>query len=115
MSDLTRWAWALWLAGVVFSVSAFSVSAYSNDDCGKLPSHPEYGITRTGTVAGPGTLACAEDMLGAWVYIQDVGWGLCEDTGGAITEGFIDRWVETTERALRFGRMMRNGLVVKGW
>lgn len=113
MSDLTRWAWILWLLGLAFAVSSFSVSAYSNDDCGKWPGHPEYGITYTGTVAGPQTAACPGDMLGAWVMIPGVGWRQCEDRGGAIVGGFLDVWMPSRADALRWGRQQMNVLVVR--
>lgn len=109
MPDFTRWAWTLWLLGIAFTVLTASVSAYSNDDCGKLPGHPEYGITFSGTVAGPQTAACPSSMLGSWVLIPDIGWRHCEDTGGAIEAGWnglpcIDVWVKTTGDAKRWGR-----------
>ena len=117
MTEFVRIAWVLWLIGSPVVIIPASVSAYSNDDCGKLPDHPEYGITRFGTVAGDSTVACPFDWAGTWVVIPGVGVRRCEDTGGAIELGWnglpcIDVWMKRRADALRWGRRSVGVLII---
>ena len=92
----------------------FEVTAYTlrEEECGKAPDHPEYGITASGkyvtawqTIAGPKSLP-----FGTKVYIPffkdkpNGGWFIVEDRGGAIVEGHLDVYIPNKEEALKFGR-----------
>lgn len=92
----------------------FEVTAYTlrEEECGKAPDHPEYGITASGkyvtawqTIAGPKSLP-----FGTKVYIPffkdkpNGGWFIVEDRGGAIVEGHLDVYMENLSEALNFGR-----------
>ena len=92
----------------------FEVTAYTlrEEECGKTPDHPEYGITVSGkyvtewqTIAGPKSIP-----FGTKVYIPffkdkpNEGWFVVEDRGDAITEGHFDVYMEDLSEALNFGR-----------
>lgn len=89
-------------------------TAYDNSfaSCGKHPGHPQYGITATGTAAGPGTVAVDPRVipLGTKLYVESMdgtasyGYATALDTGGAIKGNRIDLWHPTHEEAMEFGR-----------
>lgn len=73
---------------------------------GKDPSHPQYGITRTGTTATEGrTIAVDPNVipLGSWVYIEGIGLRRAEDTGGAVKGNWIDVYYDDDAYASSFG------------
>lgn len=83
----------------------------SYESCGKYPDHPEYGITRSGTKAQPGTVAVDPSVipLGTKLYIAstdgspDYGFATAEDTGSAIKGYRVDLFMEDNQDALNFG------------
>lgn len=89
-------------------------TAYDNSfvSCGKHPDDPYYGITATGTKAGPGTVAIDPSIIpfGTKLYVETTddipsyGFATAEDTGGAIVGNRIDLWHPSHEEALAFGR-----------
>ncbi len=89
----------------------------SFESCGKMPGHPQYGITATGTFAKPGTVAVDPRVipLGTKMYIVSADgkyvYGYCtaEDTGGAIKGNKVDLFYNTKAECLQFGR--RNVIV----
>ncbi|MFW0909641.1 3D domain-containing protein [Bacillus altitudinis] len=86
----------------------YEVTAYTNgaESTGKLPGHPEYGVTASGARTKTGhTIACPPSMaFGTRLNIEDIGVRTCEDRGGAITEGHIDLYVAGVAEAQSFGR-----------
>ena len=83
----------------------------SVESCGKLPDHPEYGITFSGTKARPGVVAVDPRVvnLGSKLYIEsmdrtpDYGFAKAEDTGSAIKGNRVDLFIEDRTQALRYG------------
>ncbi|QZY55352.1 G5 domain-containing protein [Crassaminicella profunda] len=82
------------------------------ESCGKYPSHPEYGITRSGTKVRPGVVAVDPRVipLGSKLYVKaldgskDYGIASAEDTGGAIKGKRIDLYYESPKDVARYGK-----------
>lgn len=85
-------------------------TAYCNDfRCtGKRPGDKGYGITYTGTIAGPGTVAADLSILppGTKLFIPGYGPGVVSDTGGKIKGNKLDLWFSDHESALKWGRQL---------
>lgn len=64
--------------------------------------------TFTGTWPKKGTIAVdpAVIPLRSLLYVEGYGWGIAEDTGGAIKGNQIDVFFENEEDALRWGQRM---------
>jgi 3D (Asp-Asp-Asp) domain-containing protein len=64
------------------------------------------GRTATGTWPKRGTVAVDPDVipLGTRLYIPGYGYGIAEDTGGAVDGKIIDLFFETRAEAIRWGR-----------
>lgn len=84
------------------------VTAYS---CGGIKTAAERlmncpnGVTASGTIPSSGrTVACPHSMIGKRITIQGIGTRYCEDTGGAITDGRIDLYVDDIAEAMQFGK-----------
>ena len=83
----------------------------SYESTGKYPGDPEYGITASGTLAQPGTVAVDPSVipLGTKLYIAstdgspDYGYATALDTGGAIKGYRVDLFMEDGTDALNFG------------
>jgi len=90
-------------------IGDFECTAYTAgfESCGKLPSHPEYGITASGEYVEENyTIAMGRQYpFGTIVYIEDIGFRVCKDRGSAITNKHIDIYMEDLDEALRFGRV----------
>ncbi len=96
----------------------FVATAYdlSYESCGKESTHPEYGITFSGTKATKGkTIAVDPEIipLGSKVYIEFPerytklnGWYIAEDTGSKIKGNIIDVFFgeSAQKEAMEFGR-----------
>lgn len=76
------------------------------ESTGKKPGDPGYGITATGTHAHYGTVAVDPSVipLGTKMYIPGYGYGVAEDTGGAIKGNRIDLFFDDVDEALHWGR-----------
>ncbi|MEW6226501.1 MAG: peptidoglycan DD-metalloendopeptidase family protein [Bacillota bacterium] len=76
------------------------------ESTGKKPGDPGYGITATGTRAHHGTVAVDPSVipLGMKMYIPGYGYGVAEDTGGAIKGNRIDLFFDDVDEALQWGR-----------
>lgn len=93
---------------MVMSATAYDLSFEST---GKNPGDNGYGITYSGTKAGPGTVAVDPNVipLGTKLYIEsldgseDYGFAVAEDTGGAIKGNKIDLFVEDSDEVKKFG------------
>jgi len=84
------------------------VTAYTAgyESTGKTPNDPSYGITASGVPVEEGvTVACPKSIpFGTKIFIEGVGERVCQDRGGAITEGHVDVYMPDKEQALKFGR-----------
>ena len=90
----------------VISMSATAYTA-GYESTGKNPGHPEYGMTRSGTMVRPGVVAVDPRVipLGSKLYIEPLGIvASAEDTGSAIKGNKIDIYMESLSDARRFGR-----------
>lgn len=95
----------------------YEVTAYTlrEQETNKGPDHPEYGITASGTkVKENHTIACPKSMpFGTKIYIPYFDHTfVCEDRGGAITEGKLDVYMPGLQDALEFGRRELEVLVL---
>lgn len=80
----------------------FEVTGYCSCStcCGKND-----GITRSGEVAGPGTVAAPESIpFGTKIVVPGYGTGVVRDRGGAIVDGKLDVWFRSHTEARRWGR-----------
>lgn len=77
-------------------------TAYTPDAGRRNPTY----TTRTGTRAEYGVIAVDPDVipLGTLMYVEGYGFGIAEDTGGAIKGNIIDVCVETRAEAMAWGR-----------
>ena len=95
----------------------FEVTAYTAgyESTGKRPGDPYYGITASGEPVKEGvTVACPPSMpFGTKLEIESVGQRICQDRGGAITEGRLDVYFDDLKDALEFGRKTLNVRVVE--
>ncbi len=92
------------------TLTAYSASEKST---GKSPSHPQFGITASGTKVTEGrTIAVDPGVIpmGWWVYIEGIGFRRAEDKGSAVKGKKIDVYFSSEERAMRFG--MKSGYKV---
>ncbi len=83
------------------------------ESTGKTPSHPQYGITYTGTKVQEGRTIAVDPKvipLGWWVYIEGYGFRKAEDIGSGIKGKWIDIYVGDGNYANRFG--LRRGATV---
>jgi 3D (Asp-Asp-Asp) domain-containing protein len=92
--------------GVEREAKVVTATFYTVDDCDKLPRHPAYGITASGTKAKVGrTIAAGPSVpFGTKVFIPGFGWRVVEDRGGAIGDDDIDVLVSTRAEAFELGR-----------
>jgi len=86
-----------------------TLTAYSAgvESTGKDESHPQYGVTASGTKVQEGrTIAVDKKVipLGWWVYIEGIGFRRAEDTGSAIKGNKIDVYFDSDSYAEKFGR-----------
>lgn len=92
------------------------VSAYTAgyESCGKLPSHPAYGITANGNKVRKGIIAADTNVLpfGTKVYIEDLGIFVVDDTGSAIKGNRIDIYMDNLDEAVKFGRQNKKLIIL---
>ena len=83
-------------------------TAYAAGYCctGKHPSDPWYRITASGREVEHGIVAVDRTVipLGTMLYVENYGFALAADVGGAIRGYKIDLFMEDVNDALRFGR-----------
>lgn len=95
----------------------FELTAYTSgyESTQKKPGEAGYGITASGEQAQEGvTVACPPSMaFGTVIEIDGLGERICQDRGGAITEGHIDVYMDELEDAIEFGRQKRNVRIMK--
>ena len=93
------------------------ITAYTAgyESCGKLPSHPAYGITANGNKVKKGIIAVDTRVLpfGSIVYIEDLGVFVADDTGADIKGNRIDIYMDNVNDAIKFGRQYRKVIVLK--
>ncbi|MFD2611562.1 ubiquitin-like domain-containing protein [Paenibacillus gansuensis] len=74
---------------------------------GKSKSHPQYGITASGTRVTEGRTIAVDPRvipIGYWVYIEGIGYRRAEDKGGAVKGNKIDVYFDSESTANNFGR-----------
>ncbi|OME75806.1 hypothetical protein BK120_30465 [Paenibacillus sp. FSL A5-0031] len=92
-----------------------TLTAYSADisSTGKDESHPQYGITSSGTRVQEGRTIAVDPKvipIGWWVYIEGIGFRRAEDKGSAVKGNKIDVYFDSTKIANKFGR--KKGITV---
>lgn len=85
-----------------------TLTAYTADaaSTGKDDSHPQFGLTYTGTTVTEGrTIAVDKNVipLGWWVYIEGLGFRRAEDTGSGVKGNLIDVYFDNASYANKFG------------
>ncbi len=86
-----------------------TLTAYSAgvESTGKDESHPQYGITASGTKVKEGRTIAVDPKvipIGWWVYIEGVGFRRAEDKGSAIKGKKIDVYYDSHSHAEKFGK-----------
>jgi uncharacterized protein YabE (DUF348 family)/3D (Asp-Asp-Asp) domain-containing protein len=86
-----------------------TLTAYSAgvESTGKDESHPQYGITASGTKVTEGRTIAVDPKvipIGWWVFIEGIGFRRAEDTGSAIKGNKIDVYFGSQKTAEKFGR-----------
>lgn len=86
-----------------------TLTAYSAgvESTGKDESHPQYGITASGTKVKEGRTIAVDPKvipIGWWVYIEGVGFRRAEDKGSAIKGKKIDVYYDSRKHAEKFGK-----------
>ena len=93
---------------VIQKVLTSTLTAYTSgaESTGKTPSHPAYGITKSGVKASEGRTIAVDPKvipLGTTVFIEGVGIRKAEDIGSAIKGSKIDVYMEDVDEAIDFG------------
>ncbi|XOK62601.1 3D domain-containing protein [Paenibacillus elgii] len=94
--------------GIIRQVLTSTLTAYTAgvESTGKKPSHPEYGITYSGSKAEEGrTIAVDPSVIpmGSTVFIDGIGVRKAEDIGSAIRGTRIDLFMDDVKQARDFG------------
>ncbi|TDF94534.1 LysM peptidoglycan-binding domain-containing protein [Paenibacillus piri] len=89
-------------------VLSSTLTAYTAgvESTGKSASHPQYGITYSGSKAEEGRTIAVDPAiipLGSTVYIDGVGIRTAEDTGSAVRGARIDVFMDDVSQAIHFG------------
>jgi 3D (Asp-Asp-Asp) domain-containing protein len=99
---------SLQVLGFTPTVESFSVSAYDNSN----GAPPFEGLTASGLYTREGYAACGPSFRFGTVFIIDGRGYICQDRGGAITDGHLDLWMETEASAIEWGRQEKWVIVV---
>ena len=99
-----------------WNMETFEVTSYSPFDnvsgmCNN--GNPQY--TASGLPPGENKIAVDPEVipLGTEVYVEEKGWVIAADTGGAIQGNIIDVYSDTYKEAIRFGKQERMVLYPK--
>ncbi|SDB98681.1 3D (Asp-Asp-Asp) domain-containing protein [Paenibacillus sp. UNCCL117] len=100
--------WADGRTNTVKQVLSTTLTAYTAgvESTGKSPSHPQYGITYSGSKAEEGRTIAVDPKIipiGTTVFIDGIGIRKAEDTGSAIRGARIDVFMQDVNEALQFG------------
>lgn len=92
-------------------IGEFEITYYTAgfESCGKLPSDPAYGITKSGEpVKENYTIAADLSILplGTKIYVENIGIRVVTDSGFAIVGNKLDNYVENLEDIPSIGRHM---------
>lgn len=100
----------------VIEWQSFEVTAYTSgpESTSKRSGDPGYGITASGELVSENhTAACPPSLpFGTRLEIEGLGERVCEDRGGAITEGRLDLYIAELKEARQFGRQWRNVRII---
>lgn len=100
-------------------VHRMAVRAYDNCKIctGKTPRHTAYGITKNGKVAKHGTVVVDPKMIALGTKLKIEGFGnkvfRAEDVGNAVKGRRMEIWMESHNKALRFGKKRLRVFVMK--
>lgn len=102
-----------------YDVFEFEATGYAPfDNVSGSCSDGDPNTTATGTRPKHGTIAVNPKVIpyGTKIYVEGYGWGVAEDTGGAIRarEDLIDLYFDTYEEAINWGRRNVKIYVEKG-
>lgn len=90
------------------------ITAYTDADCDKSPSHPLYGVTASGEYTREGIVAAGDGFpFGTKLYISGYGEVEVKDRGGAISNRHLDIWMENRGEAIKFGRQYRTVYILE--
>ncbi|WP_025853042.1 3D domain-containing protein [Paenibacillus ehimensis] len=94
--------------GIIRQVLTSTLTAYTAgvESTGKKPSHPEYGITYSGSKAEEGRTIAVDPTvipMGSTVFIDGIGIRKAEDIGSAIRGSRIDLFMDDVKQAREFG------------
>jgi uncharacterized protein YabE (DUF348 family) len=104
------------------SVIKAKSTAYTSDfaSTGKRPGDKGFGRTATGTIArrnpnGYSSIAVDPRVipLGTKLYIEGYGYGIAEDTGGAIKGNIVDVYFNSNAECMKWGRRTVNVYILK--
>ncbi len=104
------------------SVIKAQATAYTADfaSTGKRPGDKGFGRTATGTIArrnpnGYSSIAVDPRVipLGTKLYIEGYGYGIAEDTGGAIKGNIVDVYFDSNAECIKWGRRTVNVYILK--
>lgn len=100
------------LEGEEYEVTAYTAGYESTQ---KKPGEVGYGITASGAPVQEGlTAACPKSMaFGTRLEIEGLGERVCQDRGGAITDGHIDIYFASLQEARQFGRQWLNVRIIE--
>lgn len=98
-----------WIAELLgATLMLMSVSAY-DDSQGVAPFK---GLTASGATTRPGVAACGPSLYKQTLWIRDVGFVTCLDTGKWVKDSDLDLWKQTNEEANAWGRRTRIAVVL---
>ncbi|WP_036687778.1 3D domain-containing protein [Paenibacillus tyrfis] len=95
-------------ASIIRQVLTSTLTAYTAgvESTGKKPSHPDYGITYSGSKAEEGRTVAVDPSvipMGSTVFIDGIGVRKAEDIGSAIRGTRIDLFMDDVQQARDFG------------
>jgi 3D (Asp-Asp-Asp) domain-containing protein len=96
----------------------WEITAYTagKESTGKSKGDKDYGVTASGEIVKEEhTVACPRSLpFGTEIFIPYFdNTFVCEDRGGAITEGHIDVYMEDLDEALEFGRQKLDVAIIE--
>jgi len=103
------------------SAEVYLMTVRAYDNCkvctGKIPRHKAYGITKSGKGASHGTVAVDPKMIALGTKLKIEGFGnkvfRAEDVGKVVKGRRLEIWMESHNKAVRFGKKRLRVFVMK--